>query len=127
MSPKEVEMGTWAAGPFGNDTAADYVGEWMDGLMQPIEEFLSSPEIDETFDGAFAAMAVLNAIMALSPSRPWDRVAKSVRAPGPIVTALLACYDEQIDGMQPDPAFKIEQRAALVAECERFTAFLDRT
>lgn len=117
-------MGTWAAGPFGNDAAADFVMDVVARLMEPVDAFLASPEIDETFDEAFAAVALLNGLMARSSARPWDAAAGERRAAGPIVAALLACFDEQIDGMGPAEGFKEEQRAALVAECDRFAALL---
>lgn len=119
-------MGTWAAGPFGNDASLDFVGDVVDRRMRSVDAFLAEPEIDETFDAAFAAVALLNEVMARTPTRPWDRAAGDVRDPKPIVDALLSCYDTQIDGMGPDPTFKAEQRAALVAECERFTAHFAR-
>lgn len=117
-------MGTWAAGPFGNDQAMDWIGETLAGLMEPIDAFLEEPEIDETFDEAFAALAVINEVIELSGARPWDDEASDVRAATPITTALLKCFDEQIDGMQPDPDYKAEQRAALVATCKRFEALV---
>lgn len=117
-------MGTWAAGPFGNDSAADFVGSVVDTLMQPVDAFLASPEIDETFDGAFAAISLLNEVMSRTPTRPWDYDAQRTRAPEPIVETLLSCFDQQIDDLGPDEDFKSEQRAALVEECERFTRLL---
>jgi len=118
-------MGTWAAGPFGNDMAADFVGGVVDGLMEPVDAFLAEPEIDETFDEAFAAIALLNEVMTRTPTRPWDAKARAKRAAAPIVEALIACFDEQIDSMGPDEDYKREHRAALVAECERFTKLVD--
>lgn len=114
-------MGTWAAGPFGNDAALDFVGASLTELMEPVEEFLESPEIDETFDPAFAAIALMNAIMALTPCRVWG---DGEQLDGePIRAAMLACFDEQIASMEPAPGFEQEQRAALVAELDRFVAF----
>ncbi|MBP8808007.1 MAG: DUF4259 domain-containing protein [Kofleriaceae bacterium] len=87
-------MGTWAAGPFGNDAALDFVGASLTELMEPVEEFLESPEIDETFDPAFAAIALMNAIMAVTPCRVWG---DGEQLDGePIRAAMLACFDEQI-------------------------------
>lgn len=117
-------MGTWAAGPFGNDAALDLTGEVVENLMEFIDAFLAEPYIDETFDEGFAAMALLNLVMETTPTRPWDLEASAVRDPAPIVAAFLRCFDEQIDGMEPRPTFKVEQRAALVAECDRFSALL---
>lgn len=111
-------MGTWAAGPFGNDTALDFVGDVIDQLMGAILEFMESPEIDETFDAAFAAVALLNVVMERTPSRPWIEDGPVDAAP--IREAMLACYDSQIDGMEPQGTFKVDQRAALVAALDEF-------
>jgi hypothetical protein len=115
-------MGTWAAGPFGNDAALDYVGGVLDQLMEPVREFLASPEIDETFDPAFAAIALMVGVMEATPSRPWDAAAKREVDPAPICAAMLTCFDEQIDSMEPDADFRRDQRSALVATLDRFAA-----
>ena len=115
-------MGTWAAGPFGNDAALDFVGASLTELMEPVEEFLESPEIDETFDPAFAAIALMNAIMAVTPCRVWG---DGEQLDGePIRAAMLACFDEQIDSLGPAPGFAAEQRAALVQTLDTFVALL---
>ena len=111
-------MGTWAAGPFSNDAALDFVGDVIDRLMQPVHAFLADPQIDDGFDEAFAAIALLNQVMRLTSSRPWHE--GQVVQGGPIRDAMLRCFDEQIDGLAPKPAFKIEQRAALVSTLDTF-------
>ncbi len=113
-------MGTWAAGPFGNDAALDFVGDTLTALMAPVNEFMASPEIDETFDAAFAAIALINGVMAATPCRPWadGAVVDAV----PIRAAMLRCFDEQIEGMAPDAGFERDQRAALVATLDAFVA-----
>jgi hypothetical protein len=116
-------MGTWDAGPFENDAAMDLVGEVVDGLRAPVDEFLAAPQIDETFDPAFAAVALLNEVMTRTPARPWWD-GKGPK-PGDVRAAFLRCYDEQIEGMDPDPDFKVAQRAALVAELDRFVRLLE--
>jgi hypothetical protein len=115
-------MGTWDAGPFNNDAAMDFVGEVFDSLMEPVREFMDSPEIDETFDAAFAAIAVMNDLMTRTTGRPWDR--DHVLQPEPIIAAMVHCFDEQIDGMDPDADFKTHHRAALIAELDRFQSLL---
>jgi len=37
-------MGTWDAGPFNNDAAADYVAGVVDHLMKPVDAFLADPQ-----------------------------------------------------------------------------------
>jgi len=119
-------MGTWDSGPFANDDAADYVADLVDHLIEPIDAFLADPQIDETFAVAFASLTLLNQVMAVTPTRPWDPDARDVRDPQPIVEGLLACFDEQMGSMGADDAFIDAQRAKLVAQTERFTAFLSR-
>lgn len=116
-------MGTWDAGPFGNDAAMDLVGTVVDSLMETVDAFLADPRIDETFDEGFAAIALLNEVMQRTPARP-SRDGGGVAGP-PIREAFLRCFDEQIDGMDPAPGLKDAQRAALDAELARFVRFLE--
>jgi hypothetical protein len=111
-------MGTWAAGPFGNDSALDFMGDLFDFLMKPVDEFLESPEIDETFDAALAAVAAMNSLMRITVARPWRNDAEVDAAA--IAAALHTCFDEQIDGMEPAEDFAEEQGAALRVETDAF-------
>ena len=110
-------MGTWDAGPFNNDAALDFVGGLIDSLTEPIDDFLESPEIDETFDASFAAIAVLNTIMQRCVSRPYRDGGYPAHQ---IADAMIKCFDEQIDGMEPDDDFRTQHRASLVAELTTF-------
>ena len=85
-------MGTWAAGPFENDAALDFVGDVVDQLMAAVNAFIESPEIDETFDEAFAAIALLNAVMERTPTRPWS--GDGMVDGGSIREAMVGCYDD---------------------------------
>lgn len=117
-------MGTWDAGPFENDAAMDFVSGVIDSLMESVDAFLRDPRIDETFDEGFAAVALLNEVMQRTPARPWRDGGPLVAAP--IRDAFLRCFDEQIDGLDPEPGFRTAQRAALEAELARFVRFLDK-
>jgi len=113
-------MGTWDAGPFENDAAADFAADVMDKLMEPVLRFVEEPMIDEGFDEAFAAIALANAFMKLSPARPWkDGKALDCKL---IAKALLKCFDEQIDDMDPEPEFKSKHRTSLAATLNEFVA-----
>lgn len=116
-------MGTWAAGPFENDAALDFVGDIIDQLMAAVNGFVEAPQIDESFDPAFAAVALLNVVMELTPARPWS--GNGVVDGGPIRDAMLRCFDEQIDEMDPKPDFKRDQRAALVSTLDEFVRLLE--
>ena len=115
-------MGTWAAGPFGNDSSLDFVADVLDMLMKPVDDFMESPEIDESFDDAFAAVALINAVIEQTPSRPYR--GSDVLDGRPIREAMLRCFDEHIDDLEPEPEFKKEHREALAAALDRFVALL---
>ncbi|HYI01226.1 DUF4259 domain-containing protein [Hyalangium sp.] len=110
-------MGTWAAGPFGNDTALNYLGGVVDRLMNSIFEFVDNPSLEANFDEAFAAIALLN-ILAQKVTAPlpdaaevevWKRIA-------------LHTYDSQIDELKPDKEYKRSQRKAIAKELDRLIA-----
>jgi hypothetical protein len=106
-------MGTWAAGPFGNDKGLDYVGGLVDGFLSTILDFIEQPR-DESFDQAFAAIALLNIldqkITVPLPSAAevdvWRRI-------------FLSTFDAQGDAFRTDKAFKRSQRRAIEKEFER--------
>src|SRR5262249_20119316 len=114
-------MGTWAAGPFENDAALDYLGDLVDRLENTILDFVAQPLVDDTLDAAFAAVALLNILAEHTPTclrqpeaaRGWREV-------------FLRCYDEQIDRLKPDPTFKVQQREALMRELDQLVAAADR-
>jgi hypothetical protein len=106
-------MGTWAAGPFGNDKGLDYVGTVVDGFLCTIFEFVEQPR-DESFDQAFAALALLNildqkvtlALPSAAEVDVWRRI-------------FLTTFDAQGDAFRTDKSFKRSQRRALEKEFER--------
>jgi len=106
-------MGTWAAGPFGNDKGLDYVGGVVDGFLGAILDFIENPR-DESFDQAFAAIALLNIIdqkvTVPLPSAAevdvWRRI-------------FLTTFDAQGDAFRTDKTFKRSQRRSIEKEFER--------
>lgn len=117
-------MGTWGPGAFDNDYALDWVASLVDEQLMPtIDGFLQHPQIDGDFDFAVAAVSVLNAIMRESGTRPWRD--DDVLDGKPVRAAFLKCFDEQIDGLKPQPGFKEEKRAALVALLDEMVRLLD--
>jgi hypothetical protein len=110
-------MGTWGAGPFANDAALDFVGGITDQLVEAVESFVRVPRIDEGFDEAFAAVAVLNLIAAGSNAhRPEPAVVRQWR------DAMLKCFDEQIEELAPAGGFADEQRSKVVEQLDRLIA-----
>jgi len=116
-------MGAWGPGVFDNDYAMDFVGEWLDNMMSVVHEFMVSPEIDELFDPALAAISVVNDVMERSGARAWDAKASTSLDPAPIVAAMRECWGH-IDELDPDPDYKIEREKILNVELERFSTLL---
>jgi hypothetical protein len=115
-------MGAWSFGPFANDAARDWIAALIDHVMETIDAFLAAPRIDDGFDEAFAAVAILSQIVRATGSVPMG--ADGPRDGAPIRAAMLRCFDEQIDALRPEPAYKEAQRAALAAVLDDLVALL---
>lgn len=106
-------MGTWAAGPFGSDAALDFVDEKVSELVATVKACVDDPQIDDGFDEAFAAVALLNAVLRASEtSTPTADEALRWR------NTLIAAFDDQIESVNPQGDFKERQRAALLLELD---------
>ncbi|MDY7232494.1 hypothetical protein [Hyalangium rubrum] len=107
-------MGSWAAGPFGNDKGLDYVGEVVDGFMSVILDFLEQPRLGEGFEQAFAAVALLNIldqkVTVPLPSAEEVDVWKRV---------FLTTLDSQPDAPPSDKGLQRSQRRAVEKEFDR--------
>lgn len=111
-------MSIWAPGPFGNDSALNLAGTVVDSLVETIDVFLASPEKEEGFNEAFAALAILNEIIARTPTRPWDAEAGKSRDANAIVTALETAFESRPEG--DDAKLHGARKQALQLECSRF-------
>jgi hypothetical protein len=115
-------MGTWGAGPFGSDEALDFVNEVSDRLTEEVESFVRSPQIDEGFDSAFAAVGLLNLLEVGAKGLGAGRSPISLPDPEDARrwrVAMLKCFDENIEKLVPQPGFVEEQRAKLVEHLDR--------
>jgi hypothetical protein len=116
-------MSTWAPGPFGNDAALNLSGTVVDSLMEHIDRFLQTPDAEGAFNQAFAALAILNEIIARTPTRPWDPEAGRSRDANEIVTALEKAFDRR-SGDLDTPELNDARRQALQLECARFVLLM---
>lgn len=119
-------MGTWAAGPFENDAALDFVDGIGSNLSDALESFARTPQIDEGFDTAFAAVGLFN-LLAAGATPLGLKAGSPVAQPTPDDarrwrSVMLKCFDEQIEGLSPAQGFVEEQRAALVEHLDRLVA-----
>jgi hypothetical protein len=112
-------MGSWSAGPFGNDAALDYVGGIMDRLMSPVRVVLETPTLGSHFLHAMAAIAIMREIMRISPVRPWDRKTEAEIDPRAIRTAFIEMFDAKFND-EGDPEYRAKRRASMITTLDEF-------
>ena len=121
-------MGTWGAGNFDDDTAADALGTLTEDLIAKIteeydDESGSSLEPDEW--GGVIVPAWLELLSDLAQS---GRAGASLP---PVATLrewrdrYLAVWEETIDGLDPDEEYRTARRAVLAATFERAIALAE--
>ncbi|MYW13744.1 DUF4259 domain-containing protein [Streptomyces sp. SID2563] len=114
-------VGTWGAGNFDSDTAADHLSELVGRLVAEVGEAVGGDpggiEPDE-YDGV--AVPCNLELLLLLHSRGWV----GVTLPAPEVVrgwrdAYMAVWERTIDGLEPVEGFKDERRAVLVGTFDR--------
>lgn len=114
-------MGTWGAGNFDSDTAADHLSALAGRLVTEVTEAMAGDpagiEPDE-YDGT-AVPCDLELLLLLS-ERGWV----GVTLPAPEVIrqwqeAYMAVWERTIDGLGPGEGFKDERRAVLTGTFDR--------
>lgn len=103
-------MGTWDTGIFDNDEALDYVCELMDNLAGNINEFFETedPELGEGEGKVVPSVAIIQLLSehcGAAPPKTEQIEAWRKR--------YLHIYDEQIDGFEPEAAFKSARRETI--------------
>ncbi len=104
-------MGTWAAGNFSNDGSLDYVAELIDQLINTVEGCFNNDTADLDEGGeselmpSVAIIKVLSEQCGAAPPKPdviedWH-------------SKYLTIYDDQIDGLDPSPDYKVERRKVI--------------
>jgi hypothetical protein len=104
-------MGTWGNGNFDNDGALDYVGDLIDRLTDTITACFDEDNADLDEGGESELMPSIGIIKILSEqcgaAPPKPDVIEGWRS------KYLQIYDEQIDGLDPDPEYKLERRKVI--------------
>jgi hypothetical protein len=104
-------MGTWGAGTFEGDGALDYVGQLLDQLTKTIVGCFNngSADLDDCGESelmpSVAIIRILSAQCGAAPPKP--DVIEGWRS------KYLAIYDDQIDGLEPEPEYKVERRKVI--------------
>jgi hypothetical protein len=114
-------MGTWGAGNFDSDTAADHLGELVGRLVAEVAEAMAGDPVELEPDEYWGVAVPCNLELLLHLSRQeWVGVtlppAETIRA---WQETFLAVWERTIDGLGPKPAYKEERRAVLTATFER--------
>lgn len=100
-------MGTWAAGNFDSDGALDYVGDLIDQLTHTITTCFDENDADIDEGGESYLMPSVAIIKLLA-----DHCGAAPPKPDVLASwhsRYLTIYDNQIDGMEPKPEYKVER------------------
>ncbi|MEU9200095.1 DUF4259 domain-containing protein [Streptomyces sp. NPDC048332] len=114
-------MGTWGAGNFDNDTAADHLGDLAARLVAEVTEAMAGDPVELEPDeyGGVTVPCNLELLLVLD-RQGW--VGVSLPAPEVIRAwqkKFLAVWESTIDGLEPEPDYKDERRAVLNETFER--------
>jgi Domain of unknown function (DUF4259) len=107
-------MGTWGAGNFDDDTAADHLSELVGRLLREIEEAFSEPEQLEPDEYWGVAVPCNIELLVLIAQK------KYVGCTLPALDVLtnwrdtyMRVWENSIDGLEPTPEFKAQRRQVL--------------
>lgn len=111
----EIKMGTWGAGNFDNDTAAEHMANIADYLITEIETAMGDPvqlEPDEYWGNAIPCnlelLVVIGKLNAVGFTLPEAKKVASWKE------TFLEVWDRCIDDLEPKPQYKINRRKVLV-------------
>ncbi|MEU1365563.1 DUF4259 domain-containing protein [Streptomyces sp. NPDC005803] len=114
-------MGTWGAGNFDSDTAADHLSELAGRLVTEVTEAMTGDPVGIEPDeyGGVTVPCNLELLLVLA-RQGWV----GVTLPSPEVIrswqkTFLAVWEATIDGLEPEPVYKAERRAVLNGTFER--------
>ncbi|GAA3013631.1 hypothetical protein JCM13580A_40270 [Streptomyces drozdowiczii] len=114
-------MGTWGAGNFDSDTAADHLSGFVERLVAEVGEAMAGDPVGiepDEYDGV--AVPCNLELLLLLHERGWA----GVSLPAPEVVrqwrdAYMAVWERTIDGLEPADGFKDERRAVLRGTFDR--------
>ncbi|MGW5349453.1 DUF4259 domain-containing protein [Streptomyces sp. NPDC004031] len=114
-------MGTWGAGNFDSDTAADHLGELAERLVAEVARAMDGDPVELEPDEYWGVAVPCNLeLLLLLKRQDWVGVtlppAATIRG---WQGAFLAVWEGSIDGLGPKPGYKEERRAVLTGTFER--------
>jgi hypothetical protein len=114
-------MGTWGPGNFDSDASLDFINEEMDRHVRAIEAIMADPvrlRLDEDAEGELMPRVVLLTLLC--------EQCHGILAEGTDVASwkarYLAMYDDTIDALEPDEAYKTQRRAVIAETFDRLIA-----
>ncbi len=114
-------MGTWGAGNFDSDTAADHLGALGSRLVAEVSAAMAGDPVELEPDEYWGVAVPCDLELLLVLVRQgWVGLA----LPSPEVIRgwqerFLGVWERAIDGLEPDPAYKDERRVVLNETFER--------
>lgn len=108
-------MGTWGAGNFDSDTAADHLSSLVARLVAEVTEAMAGDPVELEPDEYWGVTVPCNLELLLVLDRQgWVGV---TLPPPEVIRAwretFLAVWERTIDGLEPKPAYKEARRAVL--------------
>ncbi|MFF3263130.1 DUF4259 domain-containing protein [Streptomyces sp. NPDC002932] len=108
-------MGTWGAGNFDSDTAADHLAELAERLVAEVTQAMGGDPVELEPDEYWGVAVPCNLELLLVLHRQ-DWVGVTLPPPEVIRAwreTFLAVWERTIDGLEPKPAYKDARRAIL--------------
>ena len=102
-------MGTWGPENFANDGACDYRDSLSQGLIETIEKCFNDEDAS-SLDGGGEAELMPSVAMLVVLCEHCGAHPPKVKVVQEWRNRYLQIYDDQIDGLRPDPDYKIERR-----------------
>ena len=121
-------MGTWGAGNFDSDTAADHLGDVTGRLVKEIAEAMAGDPIELEADEYWGVAVPCNVeLLALLAEQRWVGVTLPDEATARAWKAkLIAAWEKSIDGLGPSDAHRRDRQAVLESTFDRLIAAIAR-
>jgi hypothetical protein len=117
-------MGTWGAGNFDSDTAADHLAMVVDRLVTEVAEAMAGDPVRIEPDEYWGVAVPCNLELLHLIARQGfvGAVLPDVATIETWKAAFLGVWDATIDGLEPTPQYKAERRAVLVRTFDQLAA-----
>lgn len=109
-------MGTWGAGNFDNDTAADHVSQMVSRLVQEITEAIEDPSSLEPDEYGGTMVPCNVELLTLIAKQGWTGAELNAVAVSNVrvwKSVYMGVWEQSIDELDPKALWKIERRQVL--------------